>query len=107
MKKICAIATLALLASAAAFAAEGASKKRFSPVNDDFKASGYRQAQFQGTSPSCCPADLNCDGFVNGADIGLMLGFWGQSGAGDISGDGIVNGSDIGLLLSAWGPCSG
>lgn len=53
-----------------------------------------------------CPADLNGDGQVNGADVGLMLAFWGEPGAGDLNGDGTTNGADVGLLLAAWGPCS-
>ncbi len=53
-----------------------------------------------------CPADLNGSGTVTGADLGLLLGMWGQSGvSGDINGDGEVNGADLGLLLGAWGPC--
>jgi len=51
----------------------------------------------------CVPADLNCDGVVNGADLGLLLTGWGTSGPGDLNGDGIVGGSDLGALLSAWG----
>jgi hypothetical protein len=52
-----------------------------------------------------CPADLNGDHVVNGADIGLLLGNWGNAGIGDINNDGIVNGADIGALLGAWGAC--
>jgi hypothetical protein len=55
-----------------------------------------------------CPADLNNDGVVNGADLGLMLGSWGVCPApckADLNSDGIVNGADLGLLLGAWGVC--
>jgi hypothetical protein len=47
--------------------------------------------------------DLNGDGVVNGADLGLLLGAWGSAGPGDLNGDGTVNGADLGLLLGAWG----
>jgi hypothetical protein len=55
---------------------------------------------------SCCPADLNHDGVVDGADLGLMLGAWGTSDPADINGDTTVDGADLGLLLGAWGDCS-
>ena len=61
--------------------------------------------------PQCatvaCRADINRDGTVDGADMGLLLGAWGictgpcQS---DVNGDGTVDGADLGLLLGAWGP---
>ena len=51
-----------------------------------------------------CPADLNGDTIVNGADLGIMLGDWGGSER-DLNGDAIVNGADLGLLLGAWGNC--
>lgn len=51
---------------------------------------------------TCAPADLNCDGVVNGADLGLLLGAWGTSGPGDFNGDGTVNGADLGVLLGSW-----
>jgi len=54
---------------------------------------------------SNCPADLDGDGAVGGADIGLLLGSWGGPGAADLDGSGVVDGADIGLLLGAWGPC--
>ena len=59
--------------------------------------------------PPACPADLNSDGVVNGADLGLMLGAWGPCPsspcAADLNLDGQVNGADLGLMLGAWGNC--
>lgn len=55
-----------------------------------------------------CPADLNNDRAVDGADIGLLLSGWGVCGATcpwDLDGNGTVGGSDLGLLLGAWGDC--
>jgi len=57
---------------------------------------------------SACAPDLNGDQVVDGADLGLLLGAWGQASGGaptDLNGDGIVDGADLGLLLGAWGPC--
>lgn len=51
-----------------------------------------------------CPEDLNGDGEVNGADLGLLLGAWGNAN-GDLNGDGVTNGADLGLMLGAWGGC--
>lgn len=50
----------------------------------------------------CLPADLNCDGVVNGGDLGIQLSQWGGPGTGDLNHDGVVNGADVGLLLAAW-----
>ena len=53
--------------------------------------------------------DLNGDGVVDGADLGLMLANWGPvtsdagSRAADLNGDGMVDGADLGVLLSRWG----
>lgn len=57
-----------------------------------------------------CVGDLNVDGVVNGADLGLMLSGWGPCGANcpyDLNADGQINGADLGLVLSAWGVCGG
>ena len=48
------------------------------------------------------PADLNGDGAVNAADLGILLGAWGSSGPGDLNGDGIVNAADLAIMLGAW-----
>lgn len=70
--------------------------------------------------PTCIPADLNCDGLVNGLDLALLLGDWGACppsppsfgggrGAGgegcpaDFDASGFVNGLDLAILLGAWG----
>lgn len=52
-----------------------------------------------------CPADLNGDGEVNGADIGLFMAEWGGSGRGDLNGDSIIDAADLGILLAMWGDC--
>jgi hypothetical protein len=54
-----------------------------------------------------CPADLNGDGQVDGADLGLLLAAWGPCASciEDINVDGQVDGADLGLLLAAWGAC--
>lgn len=46
--------------------------------------------------------DLNGDGLVDGADLGLMLVGWGSGGPADLDGSGTVDGADLGLLLVAW-----
>lgn len=56
--------------------------------------------------PAPCPGDLDGDGKVDGADLGLLLGLWGTNDAGaDLNGDGKVDGGDIGLLLGSFGDC--
>jgi hypothetical protein len=55
-------------------------------------------------SSAPCPADLNLDGVVNGADLGGLLGAWGGPD-GDLNGDGVTNGADLGSMLGAWGTC--
>jgi hypothetical protein len=65
-------------------------------------------ADLGGNSICDCAGDLNLDGLVNGADLGLMLSSWGPCGTNcpyDINADGQVNGADLGLVLSAWGTC--
>ncbi|HMN95246.1 MAG TPA: DUF4397 domain-containing protein [Phycisphaerales bacterium] len=47
-------------------------------------------------------ADLDGNGVVDSADLGILLGNWGRAGAGDLDGNGVVDGADLGLLLSSW-----
>ena len=53
-------------------------------------------------TPAPILGDLNLDGRVNGADLGLMLSGWGQPGNTDLNLDGTTNGADLGLQLSNW-----
>jgi hypothetical protein len=75
--------------------------------NDSLKECCVETLEF--ILPECpggsdCPIDLNGDGVINGADLGLMLANFGGSGIGDVDCDGDVDGADLGLLLAAWGP---
>ncbi|MDZ4830048.1 MAG: hypothetical protein SGJ09_07610 [Phycisphaerae bacterium] len=52
-------------------------------------------------------ADLNRDGFVNGTDLGILLGNWSASGPpggvfGDLDLNGIVDAADLAIVLGAW-----
>ena len=52
--------------------------------------------------PATIIGDINGDGVVNGADLGLLLSGWAQPGPTDLNNDGTTNGADLGLLLSHW-----
>jgi len=44
---------------------------------------------------------------IDGADLGFLLGQWGENpgSPADLNGDDHVNGGDLGMLLGFWGPC--
>ncbi|MCP4834857.1 MAG: hypothetical protein GY895_08840 [Phycisphaera sp.] len=57
-----------------------------------------------------CVGDLDDDGEVTAADLGLLIGAWGACGdpadcPGDLDGDGEVSAADLGLQIGAWGAC--
>jgi len=56
-----------------------------------------------------CPGDLDDNGTVNGADLSILLAYWGKvtskQSAADFDENGIVDGADLQLLLKDWGPC--
>ena len=59
-------------------------------------------------SMSPCPGDANGDRIINFADLNIVLGNFGQTGApgsvpGDVNGDGVVNFADLNIVLSAFG----
>ena len=57
-------------------------------------------------APPECTGDANNNGVVDAADLGLMLGSWGQASAFDYNGDGVTDGADMAVILAAWGPCT-
>ena len=69
-----------------------------------FELSGGDRASFSTVlelAPSPAP-DLDGDGRVNGADLGLVLANWAQCGVGDLDGNDLVDGADVGLVLAGW-----
>ena len=55
---------------------------------------------------SCyCPGDIDGSGAVDAADLSVLLGSWGGTGAANLDGVGVVNAADLSILLGAWGPC--
>ena len=53
----------------------------------------------------CELADVNGDGLVDGTDLSLVLGFWGNCTGceSDINEDGTVDGIDLSFILGWWG----
>lgn len=79
-----------------------------SPPNDDFRSSGFRNANM-GTAPGGCVGDFNDDGIVDGQDLAVLLGAWATVDCQfNLSGDAgcIIDGADLTVLLGNWGPCS-
>ena len=53
-----------------------------------------------------CPGDLDGDGVVDGVDISMVVGHWGQSHpVYDIDGSGAVDGMELATVLGWWGSC--
>jgi len=53
------------------------------------------------------PIDMDCDGWVGGSDLGILLAAWGPCSVAciaDLDRNGTVDGNDLGVLLAAWGP---
>ncbi|MBL9149259.1 MAG: PQQ-dependent sugar dehydrogenase [Phycisphaerae bacterium] len=70
-------------------------------------AAGAPDTNGNGVPDACeaVPGDIDGDGIVNGADLGILLGSWGKCTApcaADLTGDGIVDGGDLGSLLGFW-----
>ena len=57
-------------------------------------------------SATVIPGDLNGDGRVDSADLGLLLAAWGSCTGceADLDGDGTVGGSDLGQITANWNP---
>ena len=57
---------------------------------------------------SPCLGDFNKSGTVDGGDLAMILGSWGEciGCATDLNGDDVVDGTDLAILLGNWGPCS-
>jgi len=64
---------------------------------------GVRYVASMTCSEPPASGDINEDGSINGADLGLLLAAWGTPDPdADLNGNGVVDGGDLGLLLAAW-----
>ena len=63
--------------------------------------------EFGAPFTASCPADINGDGVVDTADLGVLIGAFGTGdAAADINNDGTVDTADLGLFIGAFGvPC--
>jgi hypothetical protein len=53
--------------------------------------------------PTAGPGDFNRDGFIDGADLAILLADWNLAGSpADLSGDGTVGAADLAILLGLW-----
>jgi hypothetical protein len=57
----------------------------------------------QPSAPAFDLGDINQDGLVDGADLAIVLGAWGTTGA-DLNMDGITDGADLAIVLGNWAP---
>lgn len=69
----------------------------------DSDISGFQGAVRVFRVNSICPEDLNGDGVVDTADLGIMIASFGGSGAGDLNLDGVVDTADLGALIGGYG----
>jgi hypothetical protein len=57
-----------------------------------------------GGGGTTCRGDLDANGSIDSADLGILLSGWDTPTA-DLNGDLMTDSADLGILLSAWGPC--
>ncbi len=68
---------------------------------DPFYANDYAELSTDPIDP--CPADLDGDGHIGQADLGILLASYGEDDGGDIDGDGDTDQADLGALLGKYG----
>ncbi|HMN96946.1 MAG TPA: PKD domain-containing protein [Phycisphaerales bacterium] len=70
-------------------------------------AGGIVQLDFAVAFHGACYGDLDGDGYVDAADLGVLLAAWGfcDGCPADLDGSGSVDAADLGILLGAWGRC--
>ena len=59
---------------------------------------------FSDQCPPAGPGDFNLDGFVDAADLSILLGSWGGAGSpADLDASGAVDAADLAMFLALWG----
>lgn len=65
-----------------------------------------RLASALADSSDSCSADLNGDSRVDGADLGILLGAWGEGGCPyDLNSDARVDTHELRMVIEQWGVC--
>jgi len=87
-------------------ASVGDAQNSYASANGDIGNPGIFKSSLCDKKPGI-PGDLNDDGVVDGADLGILLNAWGdcpvlENCVGDLNGDGVVDGADLGILLNNW-----
>jgi hypothetical protein len=77
-------------------------------VGGSYQSNLSRQITFEVVDADACAdrrSDLNCDGKVDITDVGILIYYWGEAGAGqkaDINKDGKVDVADVGIMVYDW-----
>lgn len=96
--RVVAIGALALLLNTAALAQSSQPEKRAAPSSESERAVPRPLPM-----PSTCRADLSGDGFVDRADLVLVLASFEISTEGDVNADGRTDQADLGAVLAFYG----
>jgi hypothetical protein len=80
------------------------------PDSCDVDIDGEKADMNENGIPDSCElaqGDLNLDGCIDGADLGILFSLWGLPNPpiGDLNGDGTVRAADLGLMLGNWRSC--
>jgi hypothetical protein len=75
------------------------------PFHDSLANNAGAAYRVEFGAPAPCPADLDGDRRIDGADLTALLLAWGSGSKGDIDGDGAADAADLAALLIAWGEC--
>ncbi len=79
------------------------------PDSCDIAGSANEDDNENGIPDACelVEGDLNLDGCIDAADLGLLFVVWSfvDPPFGDLDGNGVVGAGDLGRLLTAWRPC--
>lgn len=79
-----------------------------SPISITWTATdecGRTDSKIQTVTVDVAFGDFSADGFVDSADLAIVLAAFGAAGTtGDANGDGVVDGADIAIVLSNWSP---
>jgi hypothetical protein len=79
-----------------------------SPISITWTATdecGRTDSKVQTVTVDAAFSDFSGDGFVDSADLAVVLAAFAMPGTtGDANGDGVVDGADIAVILSSWSP---